>query len=521
MAGQGIGLLMPNLDFIEAMPKGSDDVQKGRYLSRMLQSMLRMPGLYKTNYLTFKDGFIIGTGLIEIGWEARSRVQMTLVPVFDPDTDEFLGQRYEPREVMFRNGPLVRQIDRYDFYPDPSGTSIQVDMEFCGKRFRTPQYAAIDLANAGTWDKEGVARAISHENSPRGPARSDTTPRRFMDLRREAPSMYDILHAVTLWAHLPFRPADGVRNRVITIINGELVENHMNPFQDGNFPVKEFVMNPIHGRFDGLSPAETNRYLQDSEDNLLMDITDTSNMAARGVLLAGVGLGINVDRLRRRSPGDVIPCNDPTLLSAVPFDATALSLAMQEMQRRADQQRRSAGSINAQTIASVDRPTATSTNQLVRLASQRVELMVQLLERDGYPWMGKTLHSRIRQFLGKEGQAIMFGEPFPIDLAQIDYEADVNFVGSRFAESPIQKQAKYEKAMSVLGANPQVVQLAPMLAERWLKDGLQITEAEAIITDIMQRIQAFGTEQGVSTPAGSTVPTTEAAQAGQQGAALA
>lgn len=519
MAGSGIGLLMPNLDFIQASPIGTDDIEKGRYLSRMLESLLRMKGLYRTNLLTFKDGFIIGTGIIEIGWESRTRTQMTLVPVFDPDTNEFLGQRYEPREVLFANGPLVRQIDRYDFYPDPSGTRIQEDMEYCGKRFMLPKYEAIDRANSGQWNKVAVGNAIAHEDNPKN-TRNHKSTSRFMELRREGPGIYNMLHGIQIWAHLPFRPADGVRNRVLTIINGELVENIMNPYQDGNFPVKEFVLNPIAGRFDGISPAETNRFLQDSEDSLLMNVTDTSNIAANNILLAGVGAGININRLRARHPGDVISCNDPTRITPVPFDSTALGLAMQELTRRGDQQRRAAGSINAQTIASVGRPTTGTTNQIVRLASQRVELMVQLVERDGYPWMGQMLHSRIRQFLGRGGQAILAGERFPIDLNQIDYESDVRFLGSRFAETPAQKNAKWTRALDVFGKNPQLVLTAPELSEMFMLEGLEIRQAQRIIRDMQQRLLELG---DVQTDGSSDIrtPQTEEGQISRGEAALA
>ncbi len=69
LAAQGISLLMPSMDYIQAMPIGFDDTQKARFLGKLLQGVLQSPGTYRTNFTAFKDGFIFGTAILEIGWE--------------------------------------------------------------------------------------------------------------------------------------------------------------------------------------------------------------------------------------------------------------------------------------------------------------------------------------------------------------------------------------------------------------------------------------------------------------------
>jgi len=530
MAGQGIGLLMPTLDFIEAVPIGKDDPEKARTVQRHLQSVLRMQGIYRTNQMTFKDAFIIGTGIIEIGWETRTRMQMTEVPVIDEETGFVIGSNYEPREVTFRDLPLFQQIDRFDFYPDPSGTRIQENMGYCGKRFRIPQSAAMGLARAGVWWKDAVEAAIKHEGEPSETRRAGSV-HRFMELRKEAPSAFGTQNGVEIWANLPWRPPDGVRNKVITVLNGELVRSRMNPHADGNFPMKEIVLNPVAGRFDGISPAETMRFLQDSLDNLLMVFNDMADISARNILLAGLGAGIDPLRLRKRIPGDVIPCNNPDMIKPVPYDVNAMAVAASEIVRREAQMYKSSGATDPQMIADVDRASATQINQVVRLSSQRVQLMTQLTERDDWPWVGRTLLSRLRQYLDRGRQAIVAGEILPIPLNEIDMQADIRFVGSRFAESQFQTNAKYREVVNVIGTNPQALLLIPDIITRWFRDGLEIMDAEQIVDEAQQRFLALqqaqaaqaqeNSLQGSPVSQANSIAEVESAAAGRQGVPLA
>ena len=531
LAAQGSGLLMPSMDYIQAIPIGFDDTQKARFLGKLLQGILQAPGTYRTNFTTFKDGFIFGTAILEIGWETRTRIQVVNEPVFDPATGFLVGQQPGVGEVVYKDGPLIRQKDIFDFYPDPSGTRIQEDMLGVAHKFRISKQEALRLGEAGVYNLNRVREAVRRASND---VQKSTEDRRFEDLERETHGDYGMLSGFEFWGETPFRPSDGARNRVITILNGVHVRSHMNPYLDGNIPFKEIVLNPISGRFYGLGIGEVIRFLQDSTDNLFMLYNDASDLAVRNVMLVGTGFNGDIGRLQRRIPNDVIPVGNPDAVKPLEIDLNALAFSAQEMQRRKLSMREASGATNPlQAIPSgSDRQTATEVSELVRLASQKVELMVQLVEKDAYPWVGRTIHSRIRQFLSEERQEILAGERFPVTLDDVDFDADVRFVGARQAQSKFQKAATLKEALNVLGTNPTVIPILREVVIRYFRDGLDIQDAEQIVDQAIQVItqqqeRAIQIQQQQDQLKGSSVRTadegfsTPGAVTQQQGVALA
>ncbi len=533
LAAQGIGLLMPSMDYIQAMPIGFDDTQKARFLGKLLQGILQAPGTYRTNFTTFKDGFIFGTAILEIGWETRTRIQVVNDPVFDEKTGFLIGQKPGVGEVVYRDGPLIRQKDIFDFYPDPAGTRIQENMLGVAHKFRISRQEALRLGDAGVYNLNQVRQAVRRGSDDVQKSREE---KRFQDIERETHEDYGMLTGFEFWGETPFRPTDGARNRVITILNGTHVRSHINPYLDGNIPFKEVILNPISGRFYGLGIGEVIRFLQDSTDNLSMVYSDAAELAARNVMLVGQGFNGDIGRLQRRIPNDVIPVGNPDAVKTLDIDLNALQFSHQEILRRKLGMREASGATNPlQAIPSgSDRQTATEVNELVRLASQKVELMVQLVEKDAYPWVGRTIHSRIRQFLSDERQEILAGERFPVTLDDVDFDADVRFVGARQAQSKFQKAATLKEALNVLGTNPGVIPILKDLVIRYFRDGLDIQDAEQIVEQAIQvieqqqqRVEQAALQQEQGKQSGNSVRTanegfsTAGAEVQQQGVALA
>jgi hypothetical protein len=487
LSAQGIGLLMPNTEYIQTMPIGFDDPEKARFVSRLLQGILQSPGMYRTNFTTFKDGFIFGTAIQEFGWETKSRRQVVQEPVLDKETGMLLGFEPGSAEVVYRDAPLVRQVDIWDFYPDPSGTRIQENMIGCAKKFRISQQQALRMVEAGIYSAEGVRRAIEIASGGKKGDRDHHESERFPFMDTQTADKYKILTGFEFWGESPVsRP----RNRVMTLLEGQHVRSQLNPFLDGNIPFKEVVLNPLMGKFYGLAVAATIRFLQDSTDTLLMLHTDAADLAVRPVLLAAHALGADPLRLQERRPNDVIEVNNPDMVKPLPSDLNALVHSAGELIRRKTDMREASGVTNPlQSIPSGGRQTATEISELVRLASQKVELMVQLVERDDYPHIGRTLHSRMRQFLNEERQSILAGERFPVTLQDIDFDADIRFVGVRQAQNQFQKAASLREAINVLGTNPGIISIMPTLIQRYLRDGLDIQDADEIMQEALQAIQ--------------------------------
>lgn len=493
LVAQAMGLLMSSREYVSVSPRGSDDYERKRLLSRLIQAVLEQPGWFRTQYQAIKDAFIFGTSIVELTWLTRARMQMQRAPVFDEEGN-FIGSGLEPQEVIYFDGPLFKNIDIYDFYPDPGGTRINEDMEFVAKRGKTTVQKAMELVEAGVYEREPTMRAIAaaqEQQKAYGRQPMFGQEKKFPNVTNETPDQYGMMTFFEGIGEVPYSPQDGYRNRVLTMLNGEIVRSHINPMIDGGKWFKELIVNPISGRFYGLAPTEAVRFLQDATDQLLMVFTDVAGLAAHGPLLMAHSFGGNANRLRKRIPLDVIECADPNMVKPYPIDIGSLGFAMQEIARRKNSIREATGASNPlQAISPGDRSTATEVSELIRLASQRVDLMVQLIERDDYPWIGRTLLSRLKQFAPPGGVSAIFrGERIDVNMEDIE-EADVRFSGSRHALTVFQQAAQMREAITVLSQNPEFVVTYPELGVIYLRDILHLPNAEEVIQRASQQAQA-------------------------------
>lgn len=495
LISDALGLLLGSPEFIQVMPVGSDDMEKARYLGRLLMRVLESPGWFRTLHELFSDAFTFGVAVAEFGWETRTRNQAVKREVLDPETGIQIGSETRIEEVVYRDAPMMRLVDAWDAYPDPQGTRIQDDMMGFAKRFRMSKQRALGLAEAGVFDKADVQRAVA--SGPSRPTDSGVDQERFPELTADTVEDYGVMTGFDWWGEVPFNSPGG-RNRVITLLNGIRVRSSVNPYIDGNIPFKEFVPNPVPKRWWGLSPAEIVRFLQDSLDSLLMSATDSADMAARNIMLVRRTSGIDKSRLMQRLPGDVIEGGqiDDNHIRPLPFDTSTLQFALNEAVRRGLEMEGAAGSNNPQrALAGMDRAAATTTQEIVRLASQKTELMVRVLEKNDMPFVGSTIHSRLKQFLDPEREAILAGETFPVTLADVDFNADVRFMGSRQAMSKQQRFAVKERILNTLMAKPEAAVMYPKFILRMLRDDLGLPDAQEIVLEAQQAFQLLQQQQ--------------------------
>jgi len=509
ITAQAIGLLLGGRDYITAIAAGRDDYEKARLVARLLQAIMESPGVWATHYQLFKDAFLFGIAILKIGWETRQRKQYVL-----------RGGKMITEDVVYRDRPLQTIVDHYNFYPDPTGTRINGNMVGVAERFQITFREAMRLTRPGpngeppVYDKVATERAIRNrmvdleKGKKRGGAGGGAS--RFPDLPMSLPDSMEMLDGFDYWGESPIQHPDGFSNRVVTLLNGVNVRSRGNQFIDGEKPYVEVTINPIGGRFYGLGMGEVIRFLQDAADNMLMTFNDAADLAVNSPLLVGQGWGGNDQELEARRPNSLIFCTDPKAVQPVPVDLGVLEFAANELMRRKLSMREATGATNPlQAIGGPQEKTATETSELVRLASQRVEQMVLLIERDAYPRIGKMLHSRLRQFLPEGGAvATLAGEQFEVPFEAVDVDADVRFTGSRQAGSRFQKAATYRSMAQVLGTpgGMQLMMLAPEVLIRWFRDGAEVTDAEDIVKKMTERALAMQKLQMASqaAPAGGT-----------------
>ena len=300
------------------------------------------------------------------------------------------------------------------------------------------------------------------------------------------------------------------------------MRSRINPFIDGNIPFKEVTINPISGRFYGLSPAEVIRFLQDSADNLLMVFNDAADFAIRGPLLVGHAFNGNPQQLRERKLNDIIECSNPDMVKPLPVDFNPLQFAANEMLRRKITMREATGATNqAQALGSPGEQTATEVNETVRLASTKVDAMAQLIERDDYPFIGRKIHALLRQF-SPEGGAIatLGGEFFEVPFDVIDTEADIRFVGARQAVSRFQQGLGVREALRIMQENPLGLIQFGDLYVRLFRDSLHMDDAEEVVARAQRAVATvFMAQQlgGLPQP-GQTAPTRKPDKSQKDGA---
>jgi len=526
LTSQAMGLLLGQPDYITAQPIGLDDPEKSRMISRLLMALLDMPGVYRTHYQLFKDAFIFGTAVLEMGWTTRTREQVVQVPRLQSDGQPMLDEQgaiiwdLAITEVVWRDAPLQREVSLWDFYPDPGGTRIQEDMTGVAKRFKISKSDAIQYGSGQVYDLARVREVIRRfENAERVKAEKTGSPEGpFPHMADEVPSKVGSIGGFEYYGELPWRPRgrDKSTNRVITLWGDEIVRSHIIPFMDGMKPFKEIVVNPVSGRFYGLSPAEVVRFLQDTADNLLMVLTDATNLAVRSPLLMGSGFGGDPRRLRARRLNDVIPCSNPDMVKPLESDLNVLQFASKTIIERKLMMREASGSANP--LEGPTEKSATEASEVVRLASQKVETMVGLIEREDYPQIGRMLHSRLRQFALDDGYiATLKGDKFDVTLDQINVDADIRFVGSRQTQSKFQRSIQYREALKLL--TPEVLMTVPEVAVAYLREVLDFPDAEQIVKLALERIMLqLGIKQAA---AGGAQPGNQSGGGGPQSAGKA
>ncbi len=489
--------------YMNARPLGTVGPGAADRLTDVMHSVNAVPGRYRTFLELIKESFLLGTGVAEIPFERLTRQQLVRRPV--TRRGFVTGFKDGAEEVVFRRGPGLRIIDLYDLWVDPHGTRINDDMLYVVKRFTTTAHQARALAKGGTYDKEAVERAISIAGQKGGKTDAkDGTAKRFEKF--DQVNRYGGMSGFECWAEVPYKSSDGARNRVITLLEGEVVRSHINPYLDGMIPMVEFVTNPIMGRFYGMSPGEVVRFLQDATNHFLMAMTDAANMAIRSPLLVGHAFQGDLDRLQNRGPLDNIPCASPDAVKPLQTDLNTLQYAGLHYLQRINRIREATGATpgGVQPISPSGEQTATQFRGVAELATERVSFMANLLERDAMPKVSRFFHSRLKQYMPEAGQISQLGnKQFVFRPQDINFDAEFEYTGSTTGRSAGEKFQTTSAAIQALMANPDAILVVPELVIRQLRDGLQIGDAEEIVLEAQKRIVELRKAQAEAKPQGS------------------
>ena len=509
----------PRNEYVQALPVGWEDAgEKGPTVTKLLRYVFSLPGHFRTFVETLTDTILIGTSVIESPWSYEEK-QMIVRTV----EDGMYGEQSSEASyaVPSYDDVKLRNIDVLDFYPDPAHYRIQ-DSCMVAKRFRMTAYEARKLAKAGLYDKTKVEEAISKGMTSSAP----TTPsfRRGLDqpTNTEALSAFKEMTGYEGWGEFPDDVAikdmdtgQAFTRGVATILNGIDVRTKAWPLADPNAPFHTFIINPVQGRFYGISPAEVIRYDQSFADALKMLLAEAVIRQVHPPIAYDSDSEFDVSKLREWKADLPIPIRGgPQSVGTLRYDArvdngfnmmVGVKTGMQE----------DSGALGAlQGQNGPDRESATVGSNRYNYAKNRPELAAMVIEKECLPPLAQSILRRYQQFLQNTDELKQrVGElPEPAWIGDIMGDFDIQFIGSRLVNTRQDKLQAYDRLTAMALQVPQFGLMVPwdQIGRAMVGDVLDLPEVAAKIADpqtmalnaqIQQQFGPQSSQNGVATAA--------------------
>jgi len=441
-------------EYIQAVPVGWEDAAKAETVTRLLRYAFCLPGTFRSFVEAIVDMLLFGTSIVEVSWRFDER-EMLVRAVEEQGGIEVPSQIRQ--RVPVYDDVQITPIDVQDFYPDPGEYRIE-RMRAAAKRFQVSWLQAKALADRGLW-REAQARRLEHYS----PQQTSDRHRWREDLdqpsNRERMGEFRPLVGYEFWGEVPWADEEESSRRVLTIVGEELVRDDPWPLADAELPFKTLTVNPVCGRFYGISPGEVIRYDQDFADVLKELIARAVIRSVHPPIAFDADADMDIGMLRRWRTDMPIPVRGgPAAIGTLRYDAN-IPAAMSMLGLLKQNMEQAGGAMGAiQGEAGPAREPATAAAFRVQSAMDRPELAALVLERDAMPAIGRAVLRRYQQFLnGREELASRIGElPEGTWLGDIYGDYDVEFRGSRLMMTRQQRLQAWDRLIAMAGAIPEL-----------------------------------------------------------------
>lgn len=484
----------PKAEYIKCEPIGWEDVNGAEAATRYLRYVMRMPGHYRTLVEAIINMLLHGTAVIESPWKYEE------VDVSSRSVTMELGVEYDSVQqgtLPYYDDVCLGVIDVEDFFYDPSRYRIQ-DMPGVAKRFRMN---AAEARRTERFRQEAVEAAI--KKGPSGGRDSEERFREGIEQPTENLALSEfkdmIGYEYSGWVPWTIK---GSHRVMITLLNGEKVYEDAYPYHDPMLHFHTLIVNPVQGRFYGISPAEVIRSDQSFADAVKTLLAEAIIRQVHPPIAYDSDAEFDPVKLMEWKADLPIPIRGgPQSIGTLRYDAnvnngfamlTGLKNSMQE----------AAGNTGIQGEQGPDREAATVGQQRVELALDRVEYAAQFLETDGLPDIGRAILKRGQQFLTTEELIRRIGEmPEPVWIGDIMGDFDVQFSGSRKASTRAQKLQMTDRLQAMGAAIPAFAMQVPwdILAQKIIGDWMDLPEVAAQIgtAQTIQQNTALGALSGM------------------------
>jgi hypothetical protein len=473
-------------EYIKARPVGLEDAaEKAPTVSRLLKYELSRPGAFRTWVEAIIDMLLFGTSIVEVSWEYCERE----MPVRTVSSEQGIElESFSRMKIPVYDDVKISPIDVVDFYPDPSRYRLD-DMAGAAKRFKMNAIEANNKAQQGIYDKEAVGRAVANLGKQSSMPMPKDDFRVGIDRPTDTMAHSDFREMICYeyWGEVPWDDSYGSSRRVVTVMNNVVVRNDPWPLADPHLPWYSLIINPVQGRFYGISPAEVIRYDQDFADAMKILLAEAVLRQVHPPIAYDSDADFDVAKLREwKADLPIAVRGGPSAIGTLRYDAnvsngfsmlTGLKMSMQE----------ASGALGGiQGEPGPDRESATGAAQRVQMAMDRPELAGMLIENDCLPQVGLAVLRRCQQFLDTEGLRNRIGElPEPVWIGSIMGDFDIEFVGSRMSMSRSEKLQSFDRLTAMAGAVPPLQAMIPwdQIARELVGDVLQLPEVAAKMQD--------------------------------------
>lgn len=499
-------------EYIKAKPRGWEDApQKAPTVSRLLRYDFALPGHFRTLVESKVDMLLFGTSIIECSWCYEEREMPVRSVVSEMGVETYTETRLS---VPTYDDVKLTTVDPVDFYPDPSRYRIQ-DMPGAAKRFKMNAIEANYQVANERYDKEAVKKAV--ENLGRHSSTTTTPSENFragLDQPQDTSTVSDFREMIgyEYWGDVPWEDDYGSSRRVITVLNNVVVRNDPWPLADPALPWHTMIINPVQGRFWGLSPAEVIRYDQDFADVIKILLAEAIIRQVHPPIAFDPSSDVDVGALKAWKADALITARGgPASVGVLSYNANvANGFAMLSGLKNSMQE--ASGALGAiQGEPGPSRESASVGTQRIQFAMDRPELAGMVIENECLPPLGLAMLRRNQQFLDSEGLQKRIGEqPESVWIGDIMGEFDVEFVGTRMSMSRQEKLQSYQTLAGIAGAIPPLQAQIPWtdIARELVGDVLQLPEVAARMQDprMVAMNMAMMQALGPGGPANNGVP---------------
>lgn len=489
-----MGTIFPEGDFVRAKNIGWEDVQKSSNVSKLCHYIFRNPEHYLTGLEWLMSTAIYGTGHVESYWDYCSGPRV----VRQFDQDPFTGQTTETQSIadmVIYDDVRIMPVDIRDVYRDFGCSRLSMSRGVA-KRFRIDAMEAMRRAQKGMYDMAKTKEAISSAQKMDAQTSMDKPSNLTSDLSSEVDQFPDFLPLVgyEYFGQIPFMvktdvdvPEYALYNAVITVLAGKTVRADIWP---RGLPIHECKIIPRLGSPYGIAPLEIIRTDQDFVDVLKMMLADAVVRMAHPPPVYSKDADVDVRLLRKFAPDVPIGARsveDIQLFQYNPQVAPAFSMS----QGTKGSMREGTGALGAvQGLGlGTKRFSGTEAAETFKAAYDRPELYASVVEKVYLPPLAKYGVSLYQEMLPADDpmelQKRIGQSAYPVTLADIQLDYDIEFVGSRVEGSKAELVQAYREIFQA-SSNPIVNQIMPWIPFlRMYFDKMGATEIAAMVGNPM------------------------------------